>query len=316
MGRIYIVGAGALGLMYGLRLASAGVLVTLVTRTSAQAELLRAQGGRLEQQGQWRHMPVSAYSIDELAELDKHDLPLREDWVWYTVKQPQMTRELLAQTDKLVASKPSILCLQNGIGHLELFEALYPELHVYAGVTTEGAMRTSLTEVRHTGEGSLVFGAIESEREPDPEGDEAQKMLLHLLRMAGIAASLSNEMRNRIYEKLLINAVINPLTAIFGVSNGELPAHPHRRKMMRALHQESERLLRQAGLAPLPEAWERLLAVCEATAANESSMLRDVRAGRGTEIDWINGGISALAKRMGHAAPLNDAVTAMVKALH
>jgi 2-dehydropantoate 2-reductase len=210
------------------------------------------------------------------------------------------------------SSSAGLLCLQNGIGHMERLEAVIPSARLYAAVSTEGALRVGDNEVRYTGRGTLTLG-----RWPKTDGtaDEAQKMLARALMTAGIDTILSNEMDNRLYYKLLINAVINPLTAIYGVTNGELSLDPIRKKLMAALHAECEKILLAAGMRPDGDAWERLLSVCLHTADNESSMLRDVKAGRTTEIEWINGGISALAKRTGIPSPLNDAVSAIVKAL-
>ncbi len=168
------------------------------------------------------------------------------------------------------------------------------------------------TTVNHTGYGMLTFGGWPL---PQAESDQMQKMLAEALDHAGIDAKLSNEMSNRLYHKLLINAVINPLTAIYGVTNGDLPQDPMRKKLMAALHAESEAILKAVGWRHDEDSWERLLTICKQTASNESSMLRDVKAGRMTEVDWINGGITALAKRFNMQSPLNDAMTAIIKSL-
>ena len=159
--------------------------------------------------------------------------------------------------------------------------------------------------------GSWTFGGWPLQA----ESDQMQKMLAEALDHAGIDAKLSNEMSNRLYHKLLINAVINPLTAIYGVTNGDLPQDPMRKKLMAALHAESEAILKAVGWRHDEDSWERLLTICKQTASNESSMLRDVKAGRMTEVDWINGGIAELAKRFNMQSPLNDAMTAIIKSL-
>ncbi|MOA32778.1 putative 2-dehydropantoate 2-reductase [compost metagenome] len=122
-------------------------------------------------------------------------------------------------------------------------------------------------------------------------------------------------MNNRIYHKLLINAVLNPLTALFDVKNGELPAHPTRMALMRALYEETALILKGAGMQLESDGWAQIIEVCERTSGNVSSMLSDVRAGRKTEIGAINGAVVRLAEQQQLKAPCNRAVMELVDAL-
>ncbi|BBH21238.1 2-dehydropantoate 2-reductase [Paenibacillus baekrokdamisoli] len=311
-----IVGAGSIGLMYAARLARAGISTTLLTRTTAQAQALREQGITLEEKDITSRISIKAAALDEpfftSTESPNEGLPNQQDWIWLTVKQPHLDDKLLHHIARLAAGGASVLCLQNGIGHMERLQAVIPPENLYAAVSTEGALRVNETTVKHTGNGLLTFGYWSSQ---EKEVKKAQKMLLQTLSLAGINRELSNQMGNRVYHKLLINAVINPLTAIYGVRNGELPLNPSRKRLMMALHAESESVLRAAGMQDSENSWERLLTICIQTAGNESSMLRDVSAGRSTEVEWINGGISALAKRLNKPSPLNDAMTILIKSL-
>lgn len=305
--RIMIVGAGSIGLMYASRLARSGIPVSLMTRSDSQASALNKYGITLEEQGSVSQIPVQAFSID-----GNYWIPNEQDWIWLTVKQPHLNDNFLHKLSSLGAQGASLLGLQNGIGHMEKLSAALPGTPLYAAVSTEGALRINETTVHHTGQGILTFGGWPS---PANVANETQKMLVEALDLAGIEAELSNEMFNRLYNKLLINAVINPLTAIFGVKNGDLPQDSTRKKLMAALHAESAAILTAAGWQGSEDSWERLLTICKQTARNESSMFRDVKAGRMTEVDWINGGITELAKRLNMQSPLNDAMTVLIKSL-
>ncbi|MCM3626461.1 2-dehydropantoate 2-reductase [Paenibacillus glycanilyticus] len=309
--KIHIVGGGAIGLLHAGRLAQAGQEVTVWTRTNEQAEQLRAEGIRLEAlDGGTQTIGVQSHSFASL-----HDHPIDDiqspSWIILTVKQSHIAEPLLRQLQLLSNEHAALLCLQNGIGHMDKLAEFLPEAALYAGVTSVGARRLDERTVRHTGEGQLWFGTLNG----DKKDENLQNLLINILKSAGFSAELSNEMRDRIYQKLLINAVINPLTAIYDATNGELPQHPSRLKLMRSLFEETIAILTADGLKPEGDDWQRVLRVCTATAANVSSMLSDVRAGRQTEIDWINGGISTLGRYHGIPSPLNDAVTALVKQL-
>ncbi|GGD71136.1 ketopantoate reductase family protein [Paenibacillus nasutitermitis] len=309
--RIIIIGAGSLGLMYAARLAAGGASVAMITRGEKQAIALRDGICLDKADRQSISGPVPAASLDQAGSLLQ---PSARDWIWLTVKQAHLNDAFMdkLKDSGLLAGEASLLALQNGIGHMERLEAAFPGNPLYAAVTTEGALRVNERHVRYTGHGVITFGkwpkGAEKDRNP-------QKMLLKTLYAAGIEAELSNDMGNRVYEKLLMNAVINPLTAIYGIRNGALAEDGRLKEEMAALHAETEKILLASGMKADSNSWQRLLQVCKQTAENESSMLRDVKAGRTTEIDWINGGISLIARRQGLPSPLNDAVTTAVKSL-
>ncbi|GMK42968.1 2-dehydropantoate 2-reductase [Paenibacillus glycanilyticus] len=315
--KIHIVGGGAIGLLHAGLLAQTGQEVTVWTRTDKQAERLREEGIRLETlDGDARDIPVNSYSLASLQACTKGQAGDGAEqspaWILLTVKQSHIDEPLLNQLQLLSSGKTAILCLQNGIGHMDKLAAALPRALLYAGVTSVGARRLDdARHVRHTGDGPLWFGAYAE----DKKDDNLQILLLNILKSAGFHAGLSNEMKDMIYQKLLINAVINPLTAIYDTTNGELPQHPSRLKLMRALFEETSAILTADGMKSSDNGWQLVMRVCEATAANVSSMLSDVRAGRQTEINWINGGVSGLARRLGIASPFNDAVTTLVKQL-
>lgn len=302
--KLLIIGAGAIGMLYAARLAAGGQTVRILTRTSEQAEALRVEG--IQWRGSAAHghetVPASAATTDLEG--------FGPDAVLLTVKQVHIDDGLIRKLASLVPQAAEMYCLQNGIGHLERLRAELPGHRILAAVTTDGALRVGQREVRHTGAGELWLEEIPS---GEAEAAERQKKLLVAMKKAGISAFLSNQMENRMYRKLLLNSVINPLTALFGVKNGELPDDPERLAVMRALHEETAAVLKQAGLLLDGDEWERLLALCRLTADNESSMLRDVRSGRPTEVDWINGGVVGLARQLGLNAPLNEEIVAQVK---
>ncbi|AJY76355.1 ketopantoate reductase family protein [Paenibacillus beijingensis] len=326
--RFVVVGGGAIGLLYAARLALSGCGVHVVTRTAQQAAMLAGEGIRFILDGREAVAAVEASS----SERSGADVPAAQ-WVLLTVKQTSLDAAAADALSRLLMPGAGLICMQNGIGHVEMLQERLPHAQIYAAVTSEGALREDAGSVRMTGSGELHFGrAPQSFANRDiagaegsgkeagnyelaPQAGDSEKMLLGALRKAGINAWLSNDMGNRIYRKLLINSVINPLTAIYDVENGRLPEHPSRLALMRGLHAEAEAVLIRAGMEPASDSWERLLEICMLTAPNISSMLGDVRGGRLTEVDWINGGVVRLARRLGMEAPLNEAVRRMVHAL-
>jgi 2-dehydropantoate 2-reductase len=118
-----------------------------------------------------------------------------------------------------------------------------------------------------------------------------------------------------IYRKLLINAVINPLTAIWRIPNGGLLASGERMKLMRELYDEAVAVYDACGIVHENGTWDSIIGVCRATSGNTSSMLADVLAARATEIRWINGSIVEMAERSGLAVPLHRWMCRMVEGM-
>ncbi|WP_424768278.1 ketopantoate reductase family protein [Paenibacillus sp. sgz302251] len=323
--QIDVVGGGSLGLLFGGRLAEAGADVTIWTRSREQAELLRLQGIRLlHLDGSEGNVPVRSCALEEASvhrsSTGSNQLTSIRS-IWLTVKQTDLSDVLLDQLEALTAGRqenPAVMvCLQNGIGHLERIQNRFPDLTLLAAVTTEGARRLDARSVQHTGQGQLYLGRWhENICEHDEFLEISQKMLVSQLQLAGFTSFLSNHMDNRIFQKLLINAIINPLTALFDVVNGELPEHPSRLRLMRELYAETEIILQKAGMVLSEDGWKLVTEVCKQTSGNVSSMLSDVRLGRRTEIDAINGGIVSLAEKHQLPAPLNRAIIALIHALY
>jgi 2-dehydropantoate 2-reductase len=240
--------------------------------------------------------------------------------VLLAVKQTAIGDELLSALAAATPRGGAIVAFCNGIGHIERLADALPGRALAAAVTTEAALRTDGRTVLHTGRGSTFIGSAPMfDRLPPHDAEEpGRKSLIDLqnrLNLAGFETSLSNNMTERVLRKLLINAVINPLTSLLRVRNGELTASPDRLATMRVLFDETVDILRLCGLETKEPLWEELLDVCSRTGRNRSSMLQDVLAGRRTEIDALNGAVCRLAERLDKPAPRNETVAALIRAL-
>jgi 2-dehydropantoate 2-reductase len=312
MTEITVMGGGALGLLLAGKLVAAGHAVTLWTRTKEQAVRVGQQGITIECLGQDTPLVVQVNA------LPAEEVPSGfAGNVLLTVKQTAITSSLLGFLTRTVSDHAAVTLFQNGIGHIEPVAAALPGRQLLAAVTTEGALRTGMSSVRHTGKGDTWIGQPLVASIGSPHSASHEETLVRVMKQAGFTVFVSNDIRERMLRKLLINAVINPLTALWRVPNGELPATPERRTVMEALLRETADILRPHGLqgTEWSELWENVLGVCTSTADNRSSMLQDVLAGRETEINALNGAICRMAASAGKEAPWNIAVTALVKAI-
>jgi 2-dehydropantoate 2-reductase len=307
--RIKIVGAGSLGLLFASKLAAVSD-VEVVTRTAVQSAKLNSQGIDLIEADRESSTAIKAFQIVEAQlVLSKSEV---NDWVFLMVKQKDITSDLLADLKAYIGLETRLLCFQNGIGHMDIMKSAFPFNRIYAAVTTEAALKMTETKVKHTGRGITYLGMVDQEM-PAAPFDEQEKMLHSVLVKAGFEIYLSKKMISLIWNKLLLNSIINPLTAILNIKNGGLLQSPHLLQLMRSLFDEGILTARTAGIEMNENLWEQLLEVCAGTALNSSSMLQDITEGRTTEIDWINGALLKAAEKYALALPSHHSLYHMVK---
>lgn len=209
---------------------------------------------------------------------------------------------------QLATGSFELVCsLQNGIGNEETLAA-HVDADVVAGTTTYGARLVEPGRVECTGIGEVVLGA------PDGGHSASATRLGDAFRSMDVETTVATDMPRRLWKKLAVNAGINATTALARVPNGALVDGPAR-EPARAAARETARVARADGIE-LEErsAVEAVEAVASTTAANTSSMLQDVEAGRRTEVDAINGAVADRAADYGVDAPVNTTLAALLKA--
>lgn len=300
--RIAIVGCGALGSALGGVLASAGHQVLGVCRSREHRDSISERGLLLLEDGKELRLPLRACA--ELPRGETYDLVL-------VLVKSFDTKAVAASLAERVRPETPVLTLQNGLGNAETLAAhLRPE-QVLAGTTTFAAQREAPGVVRLTGRGACEIGAWHRSAEPHVRPTAA------LLSSGSLPCSVSSNVVAALWKKLAVNAVINPLTALLRVRNGELLECPELEALFAVVVEEVWRVAARYQIAlPIPpELVAEVRRVCQTTAANRSSMCRDVEEGRRTEIDAINGAVVRLGRERGLLAPVNQALAALVRAV-
>lgn len=294
---LLIVGVGALASLFGARLAAAGFHVTMLGSWPEGLAALREQGVRLvEADGSEQAHPVRA--VADPAECRGIKLALVLVKAWQTGRAAQQLAACLP-ADGLA------LTLQNGWGNRETLEqALDPE-RVALGITTLGATLLAPGVVRMGGQGPVTLGA-----------HPRLQPLAELLRAAGFDVRLAEDVAGLAWGKLVINAAINPLTALLRVPNGELVERAEARELLGLAASEAAAVgLAQDLRLPFDDPVAAAEDVARRTAANHSSMYQDVQRGRPTEIDAICGAVVQAGQRAGVPTPVNRTLWLLVRAL-
>jgi len=300
--KVAVLGGGSLGLLLAGKLSGSGRECAVWTRTREQARKLNEEGLTVEDGAEPpKRLTVSAIPWE--------DADPFVGIVMLAVKQKALTGGFLKRLAEIVPEGGTVVPFQNGVGHVEALRGALPGRTLVVAVTTEGALRLNDTHVRRTGKGDIRLG------DDGQTAFERLKAVERVLSQAGFSVFLSNHLEEDMMRKLLVNAVINPLTAILRVPNGAIAGSPERLGLAHSLFRETYGVLGAYGLEDESGLWETVLRVCEATAVNRSSMLQDVDAGKETEIESINGMIVRMAAAKGMDAPWNRAMTAIVKAI-
>lgn len=296
---IAVVGAGALGCLFGGRLAEGGHDVHLLHYRQSYVDRLNEEGLTIEgEDGKTTDIAVTATT--DANEVGPVDL------VIVFVKSHQ-TEAALVEHGACIGPETDLLSLQNGLRHYDRLLDIVGEDRAFAGVTYQGAVVEEPGYIRVTSTGPSTFGGSD---------DAAARRIGDTLLEAGFPVELVTNPRPHIWAKQLMSLPIKPLAALTHLSNGELIATPETRELMEQIVAEAEAVAEHRGIdIPMDDPMDEVVTTCEESHSHYSSMLQDVRAERKTEIDDVNGAIVDIAREEGIDVPVNEFVTNLVRAL-
>ncbi len=289
MVKVAVIGPGAMGCLFAARIAQTGARVYLIDYRPERIRRLNLSGITVETDaGEIRgNMQVCAQA------------PIGIDLVIVLTK---------AFTTPTLRFSPStaVLTLQNGLGNAEALAGRAGSNRILAGTTTEAATMISEGRVRHTASGTTLVGTWTTcPVEPTVE----------LLNAAGFNTQVTESPGQAIWEKVAINAGINPITALLNLPNGRILDLIETRQLMRDLVVEAAKTASTEGYRFDHSLVEEAEEVCRTTADNISSMLQDIRAGRKTEIEAISGEILRRATQAALPAPRTRTIYQLIRGL-
>ena len=229
------------------------------------------------------------------------------DVILVCVKSYHLVSALTPLITRIKATASIVLC-HNGMVNLKKLTAIPQPCYVL--LTTHGSKVISDFHAQHTGTGQGNLGLISGT--PD---QQIEKKLVTVLSAALPPLALSADIKQKQWVKLAINCVINPLTAIDNIKNGEIIA-PRFNQTVDNILQEVITVAASEGIHfSFNELKAQVLGVAKKTAENCSSMRSDIINKRKTEIDFINGYLVSIAKEAGIDVSENEALVRRVNAL-
>ncbi len=296
--RFLVFGAGALGSVVAARLADAHE-VSLVGRRN-HVDAINERGLRIT-----GHTEIVQTAIN--ATTDPSSLEgAAPDAVLLTVKAYDTRSALSVLSDYWSGS--IFVSLQNGLGNEEAIAEHATK--VLGAVINQGATFIGPGEVFHAGSGEIDLGPFAGTTDDDAETVAAA------FRDAGFPAQARPDIRTKIWAKVILNAAVNPLTALLRKRTGELIGNEALEDALGLVVAESVAIAAACGVSlHATEILDKIRTVAEATRDNKSSMFQDLERGRRTEIDAINGALIARAREHGIPCPANELLANMVRAV-
>ncbi|WP_248906051.1 ketopantoate reductase family protein [Halocatena marina] len=295
---IAILGSGAMGSLFGGLLSADGHDVTLIDVWEKHVHTINESGLTItELNGTERTVDVPAVSDPDAA------APV--DLVVVFVKSTD-TKTALADAEPILDTA-DVLTLQNGLGNPETIAEFVSETQIIAGVTAHGSTLEAPGHISHAGVGSTSIGRYFDENDPTVE------YIAEAFSRAGIDTEVTDDIRDAVWEKVLVNVGINASTALSRVQNGRLADTKPGTRLLQAAVTEAIAVARSEGRTVREDIVSHVKAVAEATGANTSSMRQDIEAGRQTEIERLNGEIVRLADQHDIEVPINRTMADLVR---
>ncbi|MFA0035408.1 2-dehydropantoate 2-reductase [Vibrio sp. 10N.261.52.A1] len=285
---ITIVGPGAIGSLWAIKLLQAGHNVSLWSRSSE---------------------PSVDLSLDEQASIsfsnnDKDKLS-ESDLVLFTVKAWQV-EDAITPLLQYIDSDTILMFMHNGMGAVDAITDQINTHPVILATTTQAAFKPDRNHVVHTGAGQTQLGAFN-------QAGEKCAFLVDVLNHALPDVSWNPQIKIALWTKLAINCAINPLTGLEQVKNGELADQKFGDTLISIIEELTQVMQAEGISCSFDELETNVNKVIQATAKNNSSMKQDMFYQRKTEIDFITGHLIKTANKHQIEVPVNQKLFDQVK---
>jgi 2-dehydropantoate 2-reductase len=297
--RICVVGCGAVGSLFAANLATLDdVEVWAYDASQAHVDAINANGLRLSGAGEVLSHP---HATTDPAELPQCDFGI-------VATKAMHTDAAIGATAHAFAGG-SVATVQNGIGNEEVL-ARHVE-RVIRGTTFPAGKILEPGHVQWDVKGDTTLGPFE----PSPASQTEIKRLADACTRGGMPTTAVADARGPQWRKVIFNASTNPIGALTGLTHGRVCERPDLRALVSGLVNEGKAVAAAQGIVldSDPEVLIDHAAKPEVAYNHKASMLQDVEARRGTEIDYLNGGIVRFGREHGVPTPLNEAIWALVK---
>jgi len=294
--RIGVLGAGALGCVYGAFLSQKNDVV-MITTSDEKAEIFKKQGIELE-----NDKGIRVFKVDAVKNGTKTE-PF--DILIVLVKGMQ-TETAIKTALPMIGGNTLVLSLQNGMGNEEILAKYVNTDNLLQGVARFNSVLKGVGRIYQGAEGVTNIGSQTASL------DKAE-LIAKVFTESGLSATATKDIRRTIWSKLFANATMNPLTFIFGCRNGFLGENENAWALLEALVREMVAVANGGGYDfDAEKILENMKVSCKTYGSGMTSMAQDRIKKAVTEVDYINGSIVREGKRVGVPTPYHEAIVNIV----
>lgn len=298
---VAIIGSGAMGALYGGLLADAGADVTMTDVWQEHVDAMNEEGLTIEQPA----TDDPPLTVDVTATTDPGEVaPV--DLAIVFVKSTH-TGAAVENATPLIGADTDVLTLQNGLANPEAIAEHVPDERVLGGVTTFSSETVGPGHIRHTVIGESKFGRYFATH------DEGVEAVAERFAAAGLNPEIVDDPAEAIWEKVLLNIGVNPVSALARVRNRVILDSAGGFRVLERAIREGIAVANAEGQSFDGEVLEDVEAVIDNAGDSKPSMCQDVEAGRRTEIETLNGEIVRRADERGIEVPVNRTLSDLVR---
>ncbi len=301
---VVVLGAGAMGSLFGGLLAEGGLKVTLVDPWQEHIDNIKQNGLQIVGFGGDRFIPIGATT--NAAEIESADVVFVQCKANFNAAAAKSMQHLFTEASNTVA-----ISFQNGLGNEEELATYFGEDRVLGGLTAQGANVEGPGVIRNHAELPSYIGEM--------SGGVSERVteIAETLTSAGLPTEPSASIRLDIWRKLMANIAISAVSGITGLNIGQIFNEHRADSVSYAALEEAIAVANASGVnLTADEAHEILAKIAgpNGTPGNKSSLRVDIENSRPSEIDYINGAVVTLAKKHGVPVPVNETLVTLVHA--
>lgn len=303
--KITVIGPGAMGLLFGGKLAACAE-VTLVGNNPKNLKEINDKGVTIKRGDSSVTRMIPACPGGSLTQ--------PADVVMLFTKAYQI-RDVLTENRGLIGPDTLLLTLQNGAGHDRVMREFADPAHVLIGTTKQGSSRESASVIIHSGLGETVFGGAAAPGEQGPDSARMEE-LREVFERAGFPCAVSDNIRFDVWNKLMINASASVLSGVLQVPQGYVAENEDAWFICQNLIREI--CAAAAGEGACFDPGEQILRVRDHlrnAPGGFTSIYSDLKNGRKTEADFICGAVVRAAKEQGIEVPVQETILHLVHAM-
>jgi 2-dehydropantoate 2-reductase len=303
--KVVVVGAGAMGGLFGGLLAEGGLDVTLVDAWPEHIAAIKQNGLRIVGVGGDRAIKVKATT--DAAEVKSADVVLFQCKAFANAPAANSVKHLFGGATVAIT-------FQNGLGNEQALGAILGERNVLGGLTAQAGLAEGPGVVRNFGDLPTYIGEMSGGL------SERAVAIANAFTAHGLPVTASAEIKRDKWKKLLGNVALGAISAVTDMRSVEIMRIPELQEIVFRAVDEAAAVAGAEGIAlDVAEAREVLMRLVDpsggGTGNSKSSMREDIIRRRRTEIDTIHGAVARLARQHKVATPTIDTMVAMVKGL-